>query len=418
MDQVLVSGCNFLISIILARFLSASEFGLYIFAFTALVFAVGFTNNAVFSAVSVIGASVEDEKWIKVYRSAIILFLIASLGLISLFLCLAYTLNRINYELNGYILKVTAATLFFYLSQEFFRRILFTRLKGFRALVIDGVTYLPRVGLIYLACMLNRNSATAHYAVYVIGITSALGALVGFLWSNGLYVIRRFEIDRPSMRRLVHNSKWMIAEWFPFVVAGSLYVYVVAFMLGNEYNGILGACRNLVQPITILLLSITNIALPFYSRLFSGKGPSETVRHILKFFGLLSMAVLCYLLVVNIFADSILTLLFGKYANHGPEVFLFSLANLFIFLLKPVETYLKASLRPKMLFKARAISAGISVVSVVPMISLLGLSGALYSYVLTEAIMCMSAYYFLFTTEESAFLSMLWGRKAHFAKKK
>ena len=57
-DQGLVSGCNFLLSVLLARWLLPEEYGAYALSFSVFLLLAGFHQNLVLSPLSVLGPSV------------------------------------------------------------------------------------------------------------------------------------------------------------------------------------------------------------------------------------------------------------------------------------------------------------------------------------------------------------------------
>lgn len=395
-DQFLVSGGNFLISIILGRLLTPSEFGLYIFSFTTLFLALGFVNNLTFCGMSVLGSSVHGKEWNRILHNSLLFFLTSSLALTLLCFIAAYLLCKIGFSDNGNTLTATAIILTFFIGQEFVRRILLTRLKSLIAFISDCIIYIMRIALIYLLITLDRDYANARMAIYIIGLTSLLGIIIGYYMGGFISIKERFKIDKKTIMALWSYSKWIIAEWFPLMLGGSLYIYVVTFVLGNVQTGILGACRNLIQPITILLLSISNIALPFYSKMFTSQGGQKVIKHLFKLFAILFILISIYLITINVFASVMLSMLFGKYIGYSHVVLLFTVATLFVFFFKPGEIYLKISLKPHIVFKSRMYSAIVSLITIFPLIYFYGLEGSLYNCIITEMTMCIAIYVYLY----------------------
>lgn len=394
LDQWLISGTNFFLSIILARVLSPSEFGLYIFAFTTLVVTVGFMNSTITSPLSVLGAPVGKETWNKFLCVSLIMFFFVSIFLMIILFTSYFCLKESIYHLNASVLGAVGIIVLPYLGQEFVRRALLTRLKVRYAFLIDMITYLTRLLMVLLFVYLEDIDCTT--IIYIFGFTSLLGIIFGLYSSDLILKVQDFRIDYSILKEFWNYSKWTLAEWVPFVLSGQLYIFVVTFVLGNDANGILGACRNLIAPLSILLIGIMNFALPYYSNVNKASGENKLKRSLRGFFTVLLTCVLIYLVVVNFYAEQFLYFLFGKYSMYANVVFLYSVGIFFNFLFKPADMYLRVIIKPKLVFISRLITGVICVILCYPLVLYFGIEGAVYTYILSQVTMCIFLFNFMF----------------------
>src|SRR5437870_5869011 len=70
-DQGVMSGANFLLSVLLARWLSAAQFGQFAVAFSVFLFLAGFHNALIVEPMSVLGAARNRDN-LPAYRSSLV----------------------------------------------------------------------------------------------------------------------------------------------------------------------------------------------------------------------------------------------------------------------------------------------------------------------------------------------------------
>jgi O-antigen/teichoic acid export membrane protein len=85
----------------------------------------------------------------------------------------------------------------------------------------------------------------------------------------------------------------------------------------NEATGALGAIRNFVAPVSILLVSLMNYVLPYFSGIYAKKGDHAFKASLGSFFVIISLILLFYLTIINIFAEELLYLVYGKYSEFA-----------------------------------------------------------------------------------------------------
>jgi O-antigen/teichoic acid export membrane protein len=244
------------------------------------------------------------------------------------------------------------------------------------------VNYLGRVALV--AALSAVGWLTPASVVGAYGVASLTGFLLcldaSFIHSRRLGC----RIDRVVVSGIWSYGKWTLADTLPFFVSGQLSVYVVAFALGNSANAVLGACGNLIAPVTILLIGVMNFGLPYFSRLYAKKGHAALASRLKLFFASMCGCVFLYLLLVNAASRILLMSIFGKYGDARAIVLLLSVAALLNALFKPLDVYLRVLQKPKKMFIARSIAACINAVLVYPLVRYMGVNGAALNGVIAQ----------------------------------
>jgi len=202
------------------------------------------------------------------------------------------------------------------------------------------------------------------------------------------------KFKKPVMIEIFDYGKWTLLDWLPFVLSGQLYVSIVTFVLGNEATGALGAIRNFVAPVSILLVSLMNYVLPYFSGIYAKKGDHAFKASLGSFFVIISLILLFYLTIINIFAEELLYLVYGKYSEFAFILLLLSFGIALNIFFKPFDIYIRVICKPKYIFLSRIGSAAVSLLLCYPLVFYYGLSGAALSYILSQAGMLVMLSFF------------------------
>ena len=392
-DQSVISLSNFLLSILFARIMSTEQYGQYIFAFTTLILGIGLLNNALSEPMNVIGAALDEVEWKQLLLNSTLLFVIISmiftiiLWIISIFLPTEH-----NEGIHSVTWMLSLLTIF-YLGHEYVRRILLTRMQVIKLLLVDILTYGSRILIIFI--LIIYGSLSVRSVLLIFGVTCSAGILIGIrVLGKSPFGAPPYRFKKNISLQIWNYGKWTLADWFPFFISGQLYVYFVAFMLGSEANGAIGACNNLLGPLQFFAIALTNISLPHYSTIFKERGYKYMIHSVLLLFRYATPFVLIYLLLVGIYAGDLMISLFPMYEKYSYLVGFLCVGMLFQFLFKPVDIILRVIQRPKVIFFSRLLTSGISLIVTYPLILNFNLSGAVFSYVISQIVMSL----FLYTT--------------------
>jgi O-antigen/teichoic acid export membrane protein len=393
LDEIVISSINFATSLVLARMMPAHQFGLCIFAFTTLVLCTGLLNSAVLSPLAVLAAPLREKEWQRYLSSCVFFFFLISGTLALVFISLSVLLCETRYAENGELLRYVGLIVFVYLGQEFVRRLLIIRMKTREALAVDSITYATRLTLVIVVVMCT--AATSKDVVLIFGISSLTGITAAVALNRRYFSLSKFRTDVDAISGIWSYGKWTLADWLPFVLSGQFYIYVVTIILGNAANGILGACRNLVAPLRVMLGGFTNIALPYYTKVLNQQGNRALSRALRRVFSVFLALVFSYVVVISLFSSRLLLVVFGKYQEHGLLVGLFGFAMIVIYFTSPLELYLKILLQPRLVFLSRLLTAITNIAACFVLITLYGLIGAAYSYILSQITMFTFLCYFV-----------------------
>jgi O-antigen/teichoic acid export membrane protein len=388
-DQGLTSASALAVQILLARWLSPAEYGVF-----GVGFAIYIVLSAVYEAVmlrplGVVGPGFYADRTAEYLRYLFRLNVAVS-GCIAACLALASLAARpVLSHLWEVGLVVSIAAPFLWLPL-LVRRTFYMMLTPpaaaavsalYAASVLAAIVTLHRLG--------ELSSTTAFAAMALAGAVAGLPSAVG--WS-----LRRVHAGSGVATLsipLVAVSHWRFAKFhlangFFAILSGNGQMFIVGSMLGAEAAGALRAVQTLVAPLYFLTAPLSALMLPRLARDFS-LGRHERVRSAALTAGVaITIAALAYELVLAFFGGSLELALFGgKYAEYVSLAPVFGLDGIFLSLASGILLAIEARQRPGILLAITAIAAPISLAAAIGLTASFGLGGTAASMALRGAVM-------------------------------
>ena len=255
-DQFIVSLCNFLITIVIVKFLGLKIFGIY----SLLWLFVLFINNIQLSYIIAPMFSIaptRTELTIEYYYGgmfcqqmvfSIISFLIIYLGLkfpVSLGWFHEATINPISLSFAIVAVQI----------QNFIRRLFFSQKKIISAIFCDLVSYPTLIAiLIYLNYIGKLNLVSifwSYTASFSIGILIGMPNLISLKYKYN-EIVNSFQINWPT-------SKWNILSGILSWFSGNFWFVSAGIILGPFIFGVIRACSTLAQAFNIFFQALENI---------------------------------------------------------------------------------------------------------------------------------------------------------------
>lgn len=325
LDQLLISGSNFLVVVFVARFAGQDAVAKYAYAYGLFVLCSMIANAWLYQNVM----AMDREALGKGGR--VTAFAGLNLLLTSLFAPLSYVIFLVS--IHDYSerlwLEAGLAALFVAVNQliDFERRILYfvphPRLGG--PALVSGVGFMlrvPAVGLIRPACFSEL--------MLIIVLSSLPGALLASRRLS-LSVFRRGFME--FSRRQIGDGKWMTANVPINWTWGQAPVFIVGSMLGLQAAGIYSAVRGITNIANVAMEMIPTYFASKLSPLFTGGGRVAYKKYMLA---AVATGVILWGLglgVIILFGREILSRVFGAdYSQYFMLLQLFWGFNIFVFL--------------------------------------------------------------------------------------
>ena len=252
-DQALISATNFATVVILARALAPRDFGVFVLAYTALLFVNGLQTALITQPHNVLGQGRTGDDYRRYTRSSAVgqgLFSLAA-ALVALAVALAAYAAGLS---SADVLFAAVPALVAWQLQEFARHVLYTENRLRTAFAIDVVGYGGQVVLILALVAADR--ASGANALYAVAVASSAGALVG-AWA--IRASLRGRVERSYLAENWAFGKWLGAAIAASWLSGSLFFYLTAVVVNAGATAGLKASQTVLGPLNAFLLFIVTI---------------------------------------------------------------------------------------------------------------------------------------------------------------
>lgn len=376
-DQGLFAVSNFVLNLILARWLSAADYGAFSLAFT-LFLLLGTVHTAlVVEPLLVFGAGRYNANVGAYLRSVLNLHWVLA-ALLSLVLgALVFLWPSLRVQLGGTTLALMFAA----------PLILFQWLAR-RACYIDLQPALAaRAGGVYLALTLAL--ATLLFCTGALTPVTALLVMAAASVASAAQIFRTLLRSRRALELFpLHETwtqhwqygKWALGAALLSFVPGNVAPFFLSLSYSLDAVGAYRALWNLLQPAMQLFTALGVMLLPTFRK----QGAALSLR---RWTGRLLLVALGYALLLAVFREPLLELLYGKkYLAYSPALILAGLVPLSSAVIAVLAAFLRAAELPRAVFWGYAGSAAFAVTGGLVLIQQAGVEGAVVAAVLGYAL--------------------------------
>ncbi|MGH8717710.1 MAG: lipopolysaccharide biosynthesis protein [Burkholderiales bacterium] len=378
-DQSFVSAVNFLSIFLLARAMAPTDFGVFMVAYTGLLFLIGLQHAFVIQPHNYMGAPLQHQEFARFTGMLALMQLISSGGVCLLLAVAGLLVLASGFAHYGMVVVALAAIAFPWLMHGFIRRAFYTKGRAKSAALNGLVSYgLQLAGVIWLTQVFPSPSPVSVLLIY--GGASFIAALFGVLqmrhWFDfsgaGSLLIRL----QQTSRKVWDFGKWLVAQnmvgWFG--MGGD--TWVIAGILGTEAVGIFravvhlsGVLNPLRQAAAAYLPARASLALHHGGRQRLAKWVRRTTLW-------LQVAVLPIALTMMLFPGVILQLAYGdRFSGYETLLALDAVACVFEFLRPPLGMALLAMMASRAMFKIHLVPVLLLPILMVPLVWFFGIFG-------------------------------------------
>ncbi len=385
LDQGLISGSNFLIGILLARWLVPDQYGAYALAFSIFLLLTFLYQSLLLEPMAVFSGSAY-RKSLRGYLAALVWIHVAltAIGIVALGGCaLGVYLRGGSPALAGALLGVTIASpsiLLFWLA----RRAYYMQLAPARATVgafVYCALVLAGLFLVY------RHGWLSPFSAFLLMATGALGT-AGYLLLHVRATLTNDE-PGPSARAtwLRHWSygRWALASaaatWIPYY----MYYPLLSYFSGMTQAGQLRALMNLALPLEQTITALSLLFLPYAARICDtdGVGGARLVTRRLTLL-FVSGAVVYWVALIPLRTPVFHLLYGGKYLEVAYLLPLVALETTIWSAGFGPTIVLRAMESPASVFYSRCGASAVSLLVGVPLAKMYGLWGCVIGFVLAN----------------------------------
>jgi O-antigen/teichoic acid export membrane protein len=315
LDQGLYAGTSFVVSIMLARWLTPGQFGLFAIAFALLALFVTLHASAITEPLGVFGVRAYRESFRSYFA-----FLLVVQAALSLGAALLVAVAGAIFELDGHhalahalyalAAALPAVLLLWYVRRAFYARFAqhWSALGGaaYAALVLPSIVALHRAGELSPAvALLTLGGAALLVALGLLALLiTHLPARAGGVWA-----------PRAALADHVRYAKWALVASVTIWVSGYI-EYLVLGVIGFRQAGAMRALDTILLPYWQYLTALASLLLPAFALRLEGS-PAETRSFLRRVFTVSLVQALIVAAVILVAGQELMGLLFGsKYERY------------------------------------------------------------------------------------------------------
>ncbi|HVH89019.1 MAG TPA: hypothetical protein VM912_20040 [Terriglobales bacterium] len=386
-DQAFISGSNFLVNILLARWSSPQEYGAFALAFAIFILLSQFQQSVLLEPMSVFGAGYSGAR-LKRYYGSLLHMQNGMLVAITVPLALSAVLvQRLEHwqQLSGGLWGVTLASPFVMLLWMARRAFYLENIPApaaAGAVVYTAVTFGGLLIVRYLGAL------NAFSAFVVIG-AAALVTSLAMLWRL------RPEFRRDSRdpafpeecREHWHYGGWALAGAVAMWLPQNIYYAVLTGADGIAAAGEVRALLNLALPLQRFTVAMGLLLLPFAARVYATHGSRGARNFALKICALFAAGCLAYWGVTLMFGARVFQILYaGKYSSLTRLLPWLAFSSTINALEAAIVIGLRAMRSPASVFYAYGISGVISLLVGIPAAWRWGVDGVMFGFIVANVI--------------------------------
>jgi O-antigen/teichoic acid export membrane protein len=387
LDQGLISGSNFAIAILLARWLGEEQYGAYALAFAIFLLLANAYQALVLEPMCVFGPS-NYRNSLREYLGALIWIHLAIAFVPGVVLGLAALVTHLiapASSLTGALLGVMLASpciLLFWLA----RRAFYLELRPAQA--AGGAVFYCMSLMAGLWLVVPRGALTPFRAFLIMAIGALATAAFQLYQLKPIMRLRQSPVAVATVvRQHWTYGRWALASSAMMWVPWNIYYMLVGGLEGMSGTGELRALLNLAMPIRQTTTAFSLLALPYAAGLGHREGWAGIKAVVIKTTFLFSAGAIAYWAFVTMFRVPVVHFLYkGNYSGITSYVPWIALASVFMTALQGPAVVLRARRSPASVFMVYLVASIIAVVIGIPATWLFGIRGAVSTLVVSNVV--------------------------------
>jgi len=386
LDQGLISGSNFLIGILLARWLIPAQYGAFSLAFSVFLL-LSYVYQSLLSEPQAVFSGSAYRQCLRGYLKALlsIQLVVTVFGVVLLggSAVVVYAMGKAD-GLPGALAGVAIASpciLFFWLL----RRSYYMNLAPARAAIGAFIYFVLTTGGLFVV---YKKALISPFSAYLLMAIGALGTGL-FLLSQVKKALPPDTCEPPTAAQAWHKhweyGRWALAvsvvTWIPYY----MYYPLVSAFRGMAAAGQLRALMNLSLPLEQSYTALSILFLPYAARVCREKGVSSSGPLVRRITMLFVIGAVAYWAILIPFKGIAFHFLYGgKYMEVAPLIPYVALGTTLWSAAFGPAIMLRAIESPDSIFYARIVASVLSLIVGVPATWAFGLSGVVCSVIVAN----------------------------------
>ncbi|MEZ0486658.1 hypothetical protein [Fibrella aquatica] len=381
-DQVVVSGAAFATNLLLAQSLGLVAYGQFSAVVLSQLFLLS-VQQAVGSGIYQVvfpGLSAAVQ---KPYTNGLFWLQLVWLALVLITGSLLYALLPILFiPYNADFMLAAGVATVLYLLQDFLRKTLLVQQRAGQALVLDGLTNVSQ--LLLLFAFSQQNALTLPVALWIIGATFVPSILLGTFWLKP----GRFRAENGQLVWEKHRQQggWMLLSALTQWLAGNFFIVAGGWWLGAAALGALRLAQYIFGLLNVLLQAVENYVIPQAAQ--RAHVPTDLLTYLRSVLLKSLLGLLPVLLALTLGAEPLMAHIGGNdYRSFSYVMYGLSAVYLLVVCSYPLRILLRVRLLNKHYFTGYALTTVFSLSTATWLISGWGLKGVLAGLFFTQLIL-------------------------------
>lgn len=389
---MLVSGSNFLLGILLARYLGVESYGQFALFWLIVLFFSSLQLAYIISPMLTLGAK-KNDLILDRYLSTMISLQFFFAGLLMISLYLFFEIAQLfdeKWNVGDLKLFIIATTLLF-LFQDFIRRYFIIKIQYFKLIVIDTIAYFGQILII-------------SYLIYtdILDLKSlflALSLSFGFSFILGYIQIKKVKTTTLH-KKLLFLKNWQFSKWLVYSAvlqwgSGNFFILAAGAILGSWSVGVIRVMQNTMGIFHVLFIALENILPINFSKIYKQSGYTSMMSYfqLQVKYGIVIFSILAGF--IYLFSTEIINFIYGKeYVEYAYLLTDFVVIYMFIYITMLQRYILRTVELTKVIFTSYVASTTFAFASSYLLIEYFKINGILIG--LLSNLIILSFYYFIY----------------------
>tara|TARA_B100000809_G_scaffold185304_1_gene183383 strand:- start:3670 stop:4926 length:1257 start_codon:yes stop_codon:yes gene_type:complete len=380
-DQALVSGVNFVLALLLARFLGVENFGIFAFCWMLVLFVSSIQLAFITAPLFTIFPKHENrENYLKSVHSIQLGFSILTFSICFVVVKCVFLYNP-GLEIKGVLYSLPLVAALFVL-QDFYRRVNFTLKNPFKSLIADSIAYglqpIVVLGLNYLNILSINHTLLA--------ISALFGGAILFNFPKVQFTTELLMI-KNTITENWSFSKYLVGTALLQWVSGNFFIIVAGGLLGPVAIGAIRIAQNIVGVLHVLFLALENIIPIKGAELLKAQGSEKTVAYFKSMFLIGGVITAIILTTIALTRTQIITMFYGdEYLQYANVLLGFTGLYVLVFIGTMLGFVIRTFEMNQLFFWSYIVTTVFSLLAAKLIITQMGIYGVLVGLIFTQVI--------------------------------
>lgn len=404
-DQLIFSLSNFILNMILTRWMPAVEYGAYSLGFSIYLFFLSVPSSLIWEPMAVLGVRKQEDEQpgyfqkLLVYQTAVALALSLPLVAAAFFF----------YGREAAAVRSAALALPFLALIWFSRQICYYRTAPGEALRVSSVYFILQMAGVVLLFLSDRLSVPAVFA------WTSFSSLAAFLFGwkrrgllSGLYFSLAGLRDPGDLHTHWTYGKWMMVAGLANGIMTLSVIPLLTLFTDLESVAAFKAMQNFVTPLQQALAALSLVMLPVTARYIQQAGGRLSSRQVGLALLAASLVSAVYLLILVFWGRDLIRLLYNQpfYLDYVWLLILLGASTSITALGYVFRILLRAMNRPESIFWSKAVPAVFVLVVGIILISRYGLAGAGITVLISMSLESLTLFVFYIRNSRKQVMEM------------